>query len=101
MVGWRAVAGSAAVVDTWSEGDAVALGRGGLGFVVVNNGDGPVATRIPTHLPAGTYCDVLSGGAPVSGGRCTGASATVEGGQLAVQVAPHSAQAWDVSARRG
>ncbi|OJV58340.1 MAG: alpha-amlyase [Cellulomonas sp. 73-145] len=101
MVGWRAVAGSAAVADRWSEGDAVALGRGGLGFVVVNNGDSPVATSIPTHLPAGTYCDVLAGGAPVSGGRCTGSSATVKGGEIAVQVAPHSAQAWDVSARRG
>lgn len=99
MVGWRAVAGSAAVADTWSEGDAVALGRGALGFVVVNNGDTPVTTSLATHLPDGTYCDVLAVGSSPSGGRCAGPSARVAKGRIAVQVPAHSAQAWDVGAR--
>ena len=53
---WAGVrlAGSAAVADTWSEGDAVALGRDALGFVVVNNGDTPVTTSLATCLPDGT-----------------------------------------------
>lgn len=102
MVGWRAVSGSAAVSDTWSQGDAVALGRGALGFVVVNNGDSPLSATIPTRLPSGTYCDVLVGaGAPARGGRCAGSSATVKAGAITVAVPPRSAQAWDVAARRG
>ena len=98
MVGWRAVAGSAAVSDTWSQGDAVALGRGALGFVVVNNGDQALSSALPTQLPDGTYCDVLAG--PVgSDGSCPGAAASVADATITFTVPAHSAQAWHVAAR--
>jgi alpha-amylase len=96
MVGWRSVAGSQPVSDTWAQGDAVALGRGPLGFVVVNNGDDTLTASMPTQLPDGAYCDVLAGPA-TEDGACAGASATVTAGQIAVVVPAHTAQAWDVA----
>ena len=45
MVGWRSVVGDAPRVDVWSEGAAVAFGRGERGFVVVNAGDDELRDR--------------------------------------------------------
>lgn len=97
MVGWRAIAGGAPVQDTWSQGDAVAIGRGDRGFVVVNNGNDPLSTALATALPDGSYCDVLAG--PVDAGRCPGTSAVVRSGKITVDVPARTAQAWDVAAR--
>ena len=91
MVAWRAVAGDAPVTDAWSEGDAVAFGRGERGFVVVNAGDDELTTTLTTSLPDGDYCDVLVTG------DC--ARSTVHDGTIAVTVPPHTAQAWDVAHR--
>ncbi|WP_456845482.1 alpha-amylase [Cellulomonas sp. P5_C6] len=88
MVGWRNVVGDAPPVDEWSDGDAVALGRGERGFVVVNAGDAELRTELATSLPDGDYCDVLSTQ------EC--ASSTVKNGKLTVVVPAHAAQAWDV-----
>ncbi|MBT0994771.1 alpha-amylase family protein [Cellulomonas sp. DKR-3] len=90
MVGWRGVVGDAEVRDTWSEGDAVALGRGQRGFVVVNLGDETLTTTLPTSLPEGDYCDVLS-----AADAC--ARTTVHDGEIEVVVPPGSAAAWDVA----
>ena len=54
----------------------LAFGRGTKGFVAINNEDGPWADTFKTSLPAGTYCDVISGGKV--DGACTGASVTVD-----------------------
>ncbi|WP_235521140.1 alpha-amylase [Cellulomonas sp. Leaf395] len=91
MVGWRNVVGDAPRVDEWSEGDAVAFGRGERGFVVVNAGDDELRTELATSLPDGDYCDVLATG------DC--AVATVRDGALTVEVPPRTAQAWDVDSR--
>ncbi|MEZ0449379.1 alpha-amylase [Cellulomonas sp. ICMP 17802] len=91
MVGWRNVVGDAPRTDVWSEGDAVALGRGERGFVVVNAGDAELRTELATSLPDGRYCDVLSTQ------EC--ADATVKDGKLSVVVPPGTAQAWDVAHR--
>ncbi len=90
MVGWRGVVGDAPVVDRWSDGDALALGRGERGFVVVNAGDDELATTLATHLPDGRYCDVLAPGCD---------DVTVRDGSLDVRVPPHGARAWDVAER--
>jgi len=92
MVGWRGVAGDAPVVDTWSQGDAVALGRGRRAFVVVNAGDDELVTTLSTSLPDGGYCDVLAGQED-----CL--ATEVSDGRLNVTVPPRSAQAWDVAHR--
>ena len=91
MVGWRNVVGDAPRADVWSDDDAVAFGRGDRGFVVVNAGDDELRADLATSLPDGAYCDVLSTD------DC--AESTVREGTIAVTVPPHSAQAWDVSAR--
>ncbi|RHA37603.1 alpha-amylase [Cellulomonas rhizosphaerae] len=90
MVGWRGVVGDAPVVDTWSQGEAVALGRGQRGFVVVNAGDDALTTTLATSLADGDYCDVLAAGC---------AEAKVEDGRISVTVPARSAQAFDVSGR--
>ena len=91
MVAWRAVAGDAPVTDEWSQGDAVAFGRGERAFVVVNAGDDELSTTLTTSLPGGDYCDVLSTE------DC--AQSTVDDGTIAVTVPPHTARAWDVAHR--
>jgi alpha-amylase len=78
------------VVDVWSRGDAVAVGRGDLGLVVVNAGDEPLATVLVTHLPDGDYCDVLTD----TSDDC--AATRVEDGRVSVDVPAQSARAWHV-----
>ncbi|GEK19554.1 alpha-amylase [Cellulomonas xylanilytica] len=91
MVGWRNVVGDAPQVDLWSEGDAVAVGRGERGFVVVNLGDDELRAELATSLPDGDYCEVL---------EAQGCSrSTVRDGAISVTVPPMSAQAWHVDAR--
>ena len=53
----------------------LAFGRGTSGFVAINNEDGNWANTFKTSLPAGTYCDVVSGGKV--NGACKGASVQV------------------------
>jgi alpha-amylase len=91
MVGWRNVVGDAPQVDVWSEGDAVALGRGERGFVVVNVGDDELRAQLATSLPDGEYCDVLVPGS------CD--ATTVHDGTIDVTVPPRTAQAWHVASR--
>ena len=53
----------------------LAFSRGTSGFVAINNEDGEWADTFKSSLPAGTYCDVISGGKVI--GVCKGASVTV------------------------
>jgi hypothetical protein len=53
----------------------LAFGRGTKGFVAINNEDGEWADTFKSSLPAGTYCDVISGGKV--NGACEGTSVTV------------------------
>ena len=76
MVGFRNAVSGTSVGNWWSNGnDAIAFGRGGKGYVVVNHESGPVTQTFQTSLPAGTYCDVTHGS--VSQGACTGPTHTV------------------------
>ncbi|MGW6917642.1 carbohydrate-binding module family 20 domain-containing protein [Kitasatospora sp. NPDC054939] len=77
MVGFRNAVAGTAMTDWWSNGNnAIAFGRGGKGFVVINRESGQLTQTFQTSLPAGTYCDVQHGEANGSGG-CTGPSYTV------------------------
>ncbi|WP_019818794.1 alpha-amylase [Saccharomonospora saliphila] len=78
MVGFRNAVGDAPVVHWWDNGnDVIAFGRGGDGYVVLNDETGPVTGRwFETDLPEGTYCDVLHG--DVVDGGCTGPSYRVD-----------------------
>jgi alpha-amylase len=102
MVGWRAAVGGAAMTHAWDNGsdDAIAFGRGALGFVVVDAGTKPVRSTLVSDLPQGTYCDVVSGA--LVDGSCTGAQVVVGAdGGVAVDVLPGTALAIHVGARLG
>ncbi|KAH7888840.1 glycoside hydrolase family 13 protein [Phlebopus sp. FC_14] len=76
MAGFHNNVGSAALGNWVSPAaDQIAFGRGSLGFVAINNDDYPWTATFTTSLPAGTYCDVISG-APVDT-TCVGASYAV------------------------
>ncbi|MEU4049777.1 alpha-amylase family protein [Streptomyces olivaceus] len=63
MVAFRNATRGEAVTNWWDNGgDAIAFGRGGKGFIAVNHESGPLDRTYQTSLPAGTYCDVQSGG---------------------------------------
>jgi alpha-amylase len=82
MVAFRAATMEQWVVTDWWDngGGQIAFGRGGAGFVVLNAEDRPLARSLHTGLPAGSYCDVLSGDFTDTPGRgrCTGAVVTVD-----------------------
>ncbi|KAH7918792.1 glycoside hydrolase family 13 protein [Leucogyrophana mollusca] len=76
MVGFHNNVGSTALGNWVSPSSSqIAFGRGSAGFVAINNGDYPWTATFATSLPAGTYCDVISG--PPAGSACAGASYTV------------------------
>lgn len=98
MVGWHNAVTGTSVTNWWSDGsNQIAFARGAKGYVAINNSGSTLNRTFATGLPAGTYCDVISGG--VSGGRCTGTAVTVNGsGNATFQVNPGSAVAIDVAA---
>jgi alpha-amylase len=97
MVGWRGAAGSAPVTNWWTDGDdAIAFSRGSNAWVAINDETSPVTGTFSTGLPAGTYCDVISGAA--ASGACTGTAVAVNAaGQATVTVPADDAVAIDVS----
>jgi alpha-amylase len=98
MVGWHNAVSGTSVANWWSDGsNQIAFGRGAKGYVAINNSGTTLNRTFATGLPAGTYCDVISGAA--SGGKCTGTAVTVGGsGNATFQVNPGSAVAIDVAA---
>lgn len=85
MVQFRNAVGTAAL-NHWQTGNSnqIAFGRGSAGFVAINYDGGVWSTGLATDLPAGTYCDAITGGK--NGGSCAGTSVTVSGGKISVQV---------------
>jgi alpha-amylase len=99
MVGLRNAAAGAGVTNWWSNGfDQIAFGRGGAAFAAFNRNGGALTRTFATGLPAGTYCDVMSG--DFAGGTCTGTSYVVNGsGQVTATVPAGGALALHVNAR--
>jgi alpha-amylase len=98
MVGWHNAAGTAPVANWWSDGsNAIAFSRGSAAWVAINAENAPVTEDFSTGLPAGTYCDVISGAAAAGG--CTGGTVTVNAaGQATVTVPATGAVGIDVDA---
>jgi alpha-amylase len=77
MVGFRHAVASADLNHWWDNGaNAIAFSRGDKGFVAISRESAPVAAAVPTGLPVGTYCDVLTGGK--AGATCAGTSVMVD-----------------------
>jgi len=84
MVGFRNAVGNAELNHWWSEGSALAFGRGDKGFVALNAGDGELKRSFATSLPAGTYCNV----AEASADDCSGHTVKVAGDGTAEATVP-------------
>ncbi|XP_029822357.2 alpha-amylase isoform X1 [Ixodes scapularis] len=92
LVELRKVAGEAPVTHWWDNGGhAIAFGRRGRAFVVINNEDRPVESVFQTDLPPGLYCDVVTGGKAQKG--CKGRLFRVSAEQTS-RILVNSA--WDV-----
>ncbi|WP_019560348.1 MULTISPECIES: carbohydrate-binding module family 20 domain-containing protein [Caldimonas] len=106
---WRGIANMVAfrnatlpnwtVTDWWDNGNnQIAFGRGDKGFVVINREDAALTRNFKTSLPAGQYCDVISG--DFNNGQCTGHVVTVDaGGYVTLTAGPNGAAAIHVGAR--
>jgi alpha-amylase len=91
MVAFRRAVAGTAVTDWWDNGaNAIAFSRGDQGFVAINRESQSVSVAVMTGLPAGTYCDVLSGGG--TGAGCAGTSVVIDAnGTVQLDLAANSA----------
>ncbi|XP_029819083.1 pancreatic alpha-amylase [Manacus vitellinus] len=78
MVIFRNVVDGEPFSNWWDNGsNQVAFGRGNKGFIIFNNDDWNMSVYLQTGLPAGTYCDVISG--QKEDNKCTGKQVYVSG----------------------
>nr|XP_004659121.2 pancreatic alpha-amylase-like isoform X3 [Jaculus jaculus] len=78
MVLFRNIVNGQPFTNWWdNDSNQVAFGRGNKGFIVFNNDDWALSIDLQTGLPAGTYCDVISG--DKIDGTCTGIKIQVSG----------------------
>ncbi|XP_054738190.1 alpha-amylase 2-like isoform X2 [Anastrepha obliqua] len=76
MVGFRNIAAGTSLTGWWdNSSNQIAFCRGNKAFVAFNNDYYDLNVTIDTCLPAGTYCDIISG--EKSGSACTGKSVVV------------------------
>jgi len=76
MVGFKNAVRDTGISGWWDNGDnQISFCRGNKGFLAVNNNLYDLSQDLNTCLPAGTYCDVISGS--LINGSCTGKSVTV------------------------
>ncbi|KAM8930432.1 pancreatic alpha-amylase-like [Pelodytes ibericus] len=76
MVIFRNVVNGEPITNWWDNGEnQIAFGRGNKGFIVFNNDIRNMDVTLNTGLPAGIYCDVISG--DKKGRHCTGTQVTV------------------------
>jgi alpha-amylase len=99
MVGLRNAAAGAGVTNWWSNGsNQIAFGRGGAAYAAFNRSGSALTRTFQTSLPAGTYCDVMSG--DVTGTTCGGTAYQVDSaGQVTATVPANGALALHVDAR--
>jgi len=98
MVQFRNVAGDAPLANWWDNGgNTIAFSRGNRGFIAVSQESGDVNVNVQTGLPAGTYCDVISGNK--EGSSCSGRVVTVGGdGRANIQIPSVNSEADSVVA---
>jgi len=100
MVSFRRLVAGTDQNHWWDNGAAaIAFSRGDKGFVAINNETSAVAVATGTGLPAGTYCDLLTGG--LVAGACAGTSVVVDAtGAVQLNLPARSAVAIDAASKR-
>ncbi|WP_264158688.1 carbohydrate-binding module family 20 domain-containing protein [Cellulomonas iranensis] len=87
MVGFRNAVTGTDLTQWWDDGGSrIAFGRGDRGYVALNAGSSALTRTFATSLPAGAYCDVISG--QTAGGACTGTTVTVDAAGRATFTVP-------------
>ena len=105
MVLFRKTAAGAAVANVWTNGaNQLSFSRGARGFVAINHEATTLSKSFETGLPAGTYCDVLSGDLTPQTGQvpasCSGTLVGVDAsGRGNIEVGAESAVALHVAAK--
>lgn len=86
MIKFRGVVGSSQAIAWWDNGvNQIAFCRGIRGFIAFNNEETDMDERLFTCLPAGIYCDVITG--QRDGLKCTGSSVMVdENGEANIRI---------------
>ncbi|HEX6746930.1 MAG TPA: alpha-amylase family protein [Longimicrobium sp.] len=99
MVGFRRRVAGTDVNHWWDDGaNAIAFSRGNKGFVAINRNAAAVSTPVATGLPAGTYCDLLTGGR--TGASCVGTSIIIDAaGSVQLNLAANTAIAIDAATK--
>jgi alpha-amylase len=97
MVNFRRVVAETPMTHWWDNGaNAIAFSRQTLGFVAINRESVALTDSVPTDMPTGSYCDILTGGRSTVG--CHGASIDISAGHhVLLSLAPNSAIAIDSS----
>ncbi len=80
MVAFRnATTSNQNVTNTWTNGNnQIAWGRGGLGFAVINMENSTLDQTLNTGMPAGVYCDIISGDYDATSKSCSGQTIEVD-----------------------
>lgn len=74
-----------------NNGNQVSFNRGNVGFVALNNSPSAWTKTFATHLPAGTYCNVVQGTLNGTGTACTGGTVSVDAsGNASITVAANN-----------
>ena len=85
MVAFRKSAENQPQTNWWdNNGNQIAFGRNGKGFIAINHEDFPLVRQFDTGMPDGDYCDILSGS--VVNGNCTGNTITVSAGRADINI---------------
>ncbi len=100
MVAFRRAVAGTDVRQQWDNGgNAVAFSRGARGFVAINRESVGVTATVPSGLPGGTYCDLLTGGR--RGDQCAGRTVVVgDDGVVPVQLEANRALVLQIDSRR-
>jgi alpha-amylase len=91
--------------DWWDNGgNQIAFGRGDKGFVVINKESASLTRTFQTSLPAGPYCNIISGdftpAAGTAAATCSGSVISVDAqGRASITVGSFAAAAIHVDAR--
>lgn len=90
------------VTHDWFNGNQMAWGRGGLGFVVINMEGFGLDRSFQTGMAAGEYCDIIHADFDYDNGTCDGPTITVDGnGNTPFNVSFRNASAIHVGAKVG
>ena len=80
----RNVAAGQPVSNWWdNSGNQIAFGRGNQAFVALNMENFDMNVNLQTGMPAGQYCDVISGNINNGTNSCTGNTITVQSSGMA------------------